>query len=108
MPLSVRPSMAAWQPHVLVHLAKAKSARHRRPVTTSRTAEPTLSRYPLVVFFLLDVRADRAVRVPRAVGVPVGMAGQLWTWVPAVAAVLAASPDRGATAGDPRSSALGS
>jgi uncharacterized protein len=32
-----------------------------------------------------------AVWVPRAVGIPVGAVGQLWTWVPAVAALLAAA-----------------
>jgi len=32
-----------------------------------------------------------AVWVPRAAGVPVGAVGQLWTWTPAVAALLAAA-----------------
>ena len=50
-----------------------------------------LSRYPLVVFFLLVFALTWVVWVPRAVGVPVGVVGQLWTWMPAVAAVLAAA-----------------
>ena len=32
-----------------------------------------------------------AVWVPRAAGVPVGAVGDLWTWIPAVAALLAAA-----------------
>jgi membrane protease YdiL (CAAX protease family) len=50
-----------------------------------------LSRYPLVVFFLLTFVLTWVVWVPRAVGVPVGVLGQLWTWMPALAAVLAAA-----------------
>ena len=50
-----------------------------------------LSRYPLLVFFLLTFVLTWVVWVPRAVGVPVGVVGQLWTWMPALAAVLAAA-----------------
>ncbi|HZA04242.1 MAG TPA: type II CAAX endopeptidase family protein [Propionibacteriaceae bacterium] len=50
-----------------------------------------LSRHPLVVFFLLAFVLTWVVWVPRAVGVPVGILAQLWTWIPAVAAVLAAA-----------------
>jgi membrane protease YdiL (CAAX protease family) len=50
-----------------------------------------LARHPLVVFFLLAFVLTWVVWVPRALGVPVGLTGQLWTWIPAVAAVLAAA-----------------
>jgi hypothetical protein len=45
---------------------------------------------PLVAFFVLAFAITWAVWVPRAAGVPMGAVGQLWTWVPAAAAVLAA------------------
>ena len=50
-----------------------------------------IRRHPLSVFFLLTFGLTWAVWVPRAAGVPVGVVGQLWTWAPAVAAVLAAA-----------------
>ena len=50
-----------------------------------------ISRHPLSVFFLLTFGLTWAVWVPRAAGVPVGVVGQLSTWAPAVAAVLAAA-----------------
>jgi uncharacterized protein len=46
---------------------------------------------PLVAFFVLAFGITWAVWVPRAAGVPVGAVGQLWTWTPAVAALLAAA-----------------
>jgi uncharacterized protein len=46
---------------------------------------------PLVAFFVLAFGITWAVWVPRAAGVPVGVVGQLWTWTPAVAALLAAA-----------------
>jgi uncharacterized protein len=46
---------------------------------------------PLVAFFVLAFGLTWAVWVPRAAGVPVGAAGQLWTWAPAAAALLAAA-----------------
>jgi uncharacterized protein len=46
---------------------------------------------PLLAFFVLAFAITWAVWVPRAAGVPVGAVGQLWTWVPAVAALLAAA-----------------
>jgi membrane protease YdiL (CAAX protease family) len=55
------------------------------------TAAPIRGR-PLVAFFVLAFGLTWAVWVPRAAGVPVGAVGQLWTWVPAVAALLAAAP----------------
>jgi uncharacterized protein len=46
---------------------------------------------PLAAFFVLAFGITWAVWVPRAAGVPVGVVGQLWTWVPAVAALVAAT-----------------
>ena len=46
---------------------------------------------PLVAFFVLAFGITWAVWVPRAVGIPVGAVGQLWTWAPAAAALLAAA-----------------
>src|ERR687894_247618 len=54
------------------------------------TAAPIRGR-PLAAFFVLAFGITWAVWVPRAAGVPVGAAGDLWTWVPAVAALLAAA-----------------
>jgi CAAX protease family protein len=50
-----------------------------------------IRRHPLVVFFVLAFVLTWVVWVPRALGVHVGVVGQLWTWIPAVAAVLAAA-----------------
>jgi uncharacterized protein len=47
--------------------------------------------HPLVTFFLLAFGITWIVWVPRAVGVPVGVVGDAWTWVPAIAALLAAA-----------------
>jgi hypothetical protein len=49
-----------------------------------------LRKHPLVVFFGLAYGLTWAVWIPRAAGVETGVIGQLWTWAPAVAAVLAA------------------
>src|SRR5918994_6289964 len=46
---------------------------------------------PVVAFFVLAFGITWAVWVPRAAGFPVGVVGQLWTWTPAVAALLAAT-----------------
>jgi membrane protease YdiL (CAAX protease family) len=46
---------------------------------------------PLAAFFVLAFGITWVVWVPRAAGVPVGVVGQLWTWVPAIAALLAAA-----------------
>src|SRR5215218_5048953 len=50
-----------------------------------------IRRYPLVTFFLLAFGITWIVWVPRAAGVPVGVVGQVWTWAPAIAALLAAA-----------------
>jgi membrane protease YdiL (CAAX protease family) len=51
----------------------------------------SIRRRPLVTFFVLAFGITWAVWVPRAAGFPVGVVGQLWTWAPAVAALLAAT-----------------
>ena len=50
-----------------------------------------IRRQPLVTFFFLAFGITWAVWVPRAAGVPVGVVGQVWTWIPAIAALLAAA-----------------
>ena len=50
-----------------------------------------IRRYPLVTFFLLAFAITWVVWVPRAAGVPLGAVGQLWTWMPAIAALFAAA-----------------
>jgi membrane protease YdiL (CAAX protease family) len=47
--------------------------------------------HPLVTFFLLAFGITWIVWVPQAVGVPVGVVGDAWTWIPAIAALLAAA-----------------
>src|SRR5919106_2229580 len=47
--------------------------------------------HPLVTFFVLAFAITWVVWVPRAVGVPLGVLGQMWTWIPAIAALLAAA-----------------
>lgn len=51
----------------------------------------SIRRHPLAAFFILAFVVTWAVWVPRAAGVPTGAAGQLWTWAPAAAALLAAA-----------------
>jgi membrane protease YdiL (CAAX protease family) len=46
---------------------------------------------PLAVFIVLTFCLTWAVWVPRAAGVDVGVIGQLWTWMPAVAAIVSAA-----------------
>lgn len=50
-----------------------------------------IRRYPLVTFFLLVFSITWIVWVPRAVGAQLGLVGQVWTWAPAIAALLAAA-----------------
>jgi membrane protease YdiL (CAAX protease family) len=45
----------------------------------------------LVAFFVLAFGITWAVWVPQAAGLPVGAVGQMWTWIPAFAALLAAA-----------------
>jgi hypothetical protein len=53
---------------------------------------------PLVVLFLLAFVVTWAVWVPRAAGVELGAVGQLWTWAPVAAALLAAALTGGRSA----------
>ena len=46
---------------------------------------------PLIVFFVLAFALTWVVWVPRAMGVDFGVIGQLWTWVPALAALISAA-----------------
>jgi membrane protease YdiL (CAAX protease family) len=55
-------------------------------------------RRPIVLCVVLVYAFTWVVWVPRAAGVPVGVVGQLWTWMPAVAAVVAAALTGGRTA----------
>jgi uncharacterized protein len=50
-----------------------------------------IKRHPLVIFTLLTFGLTWVVWVPRAAGVPVPTLGQLWTWIPAISALLAAA-----------------
>jgi membrane protease YdiL (CAAX protease family) len=50
-----------------------------------------IRRHPLTVFFVLAYAVTWAVWIPRALGVQVGVVGQLWTWIPALAAFAAAA-----------------
>jgi membrane protease YdiL (CAAX protease family) len=50
-----------------------------------------IRRYPLVIFFLLAFAITWVVWVPRAVGAQLSLVGQVWTWAPAIAALLAAA-----------------
>ena len=50
-----------------------------------------IRRYPLVTFFLLVFSITWMVWVPRAASVQLGVVGQVWTWGPAIAALLAAA-----------------
>jgi uncharacterized protein len=51
----------------------------------------SMRRHPLVIFFLLVFILTWAVWVPRASGAPLGVVGQVWTWAPAIAVLLAAA-----------------
>jgi membrane protease YdiL (CAAX protease family) len=46
---------------------------------------------PLIVFFVLAFALTWVVWVPRAMGVDFGVIGALWTWAPALAALLSAA-----------------
>ena len=60
--------------------------------TSHRTAwRDRLRRRDALVFYVLTLALTWVVWVPRAVGVPVGLVGQLWTWVPAEAALICAA-----------------
>jgi uncharacterized protein len=46
-----------------------------------------LRRHDVLVFMLAALTVTWAVWVPRAMGTPVGVVGQLWTWIPALVAL---------------------
>jgi membrane protease YdiL (CAAX protease family) len=50
-----------------------------------------LRRHDVVVFMLVALILTWVVWVPRAMGAPVGVVGQLWTWIPAIAALACAA-----------------
>jgi membrane protease YdiL (CAAX protease family) len=58
----------------------------------------SIRRHPLVTFFLLAFAITWVVWVPRAVGAQLGLVGQVSTWAPAIAALLAAALTGGRTA----------
>jgi hypothetical protein len=51
----------------------------------------SIRNHPLVTFFLLAFGLTWVVWVPRALGAPLDTVGMAWTWVPAIAALLAAA-----------------
>ena len=51
----------------------------------------SIRRYPLVTFFILAFAITWVVWVPRLAGLQTGAVGQVWTWAPAIAALLAAA-----------------
>ena len=67
-------------------------------MTDVREAVVRQGRWPVVLCIVLVFVFTWVVWVPRAAGVPVGVVGQLWTWMPAVAAVVAAALTGGRTA----------
>jgi membrane protease YdiL (CAAX protease family) len=50
----------------------------------------SLRRHDALVFYVLTLALTWVVWVPRAMGMPVGVVGQLWTWIPAIAALCGA------------------
>jgi membrane protease YdiL (CAAX protease family) len=64
-----------------------------RSVTKSdgSTWRDVLRRHDPMVFFLVTLVLTWAVWVPRALGVQVGILGPLWTWIPAIAALICAA-----------------
>lgn len=51
----------------------------------------TLRRYDALVFFLMTLALTWVVWIPRAIGFPVGVVGRLWTWIPAITALVCAA-----------------
>jgi membrane protease YdiL (CAAX protease family) len=73
---------------------QADSLSQRGPASqevADRGVAQLIRRHPLVTFFLLAFGITWIVWVPRAAGVPVGVVGDAWTWIPAIAALLAAA-----------------
>jgi len=51
----------------------------------------TIRRHPVITMFVLTYALTWVVWVPRAAGVDTGLVGRLWTWAPAVAALITAA-----------------
>ena len=51
----------------------------------------TLRRYDALVFFLMTLALTWVVWIPRAMGFPVGVVDRLWTWIPAITALVCAA-----------------
>jgi uncharacterized protein len=58
----------------------------------------SLRLHPLALFFVLAFGITWVVWVPRAAGAGLGVLGQVWTWAPAMAALLAAALTGGGAA----------
>jgi membrane protease YdiL (CAAX protease family) len=50
----------------------------------------SLRRHDALVFYVLTLALTWVVWVPRAMGMSVGVVGQLWTWIPAIVALVCA------------------
>jgi uncharacterized protein len=57
----------------------------------TRSWRDSLRRHDVVVFMLVALILTWVVWVPRAMGFQVGVVGELWTWIPAVAALACAA-----------------
>ena len=57
----------------------------------TRRWRSSLRRHDVVVFMLVALILTWVVWVPRAMGAPVGVVAQLWTWIPAIAALACAA-----------------
>lgn len=62
-----------------------------RTTSDRSTWRDKLRRRDALVFYLLTLALTWVVWVPRAMGVSVGLVGQLWTWIPAGAALACAA-----------------
>jgi uncharacterized protein len=61
------------------------------PASDASAWRNTLRRYDPLVFFLVTLALTWVVWIPRAMGFPVGVVGRLWTWIPAIAALVCAA-----------------
>jgi len=61
------------------------------PASDASAWRNTLRRYDALVFFLMTLALTWIVWIPRAMGFPVGVAGRLWTWIPAITALVCAA-----------------
>jgi CAAX protease family protein len=61
------------------------------PASDASAWRNTLRRYDPLVFFLMTLALTWVVWIPRAMGFPVGVVGRLWTWIPAITALVCAA-----------------